>query len=300
MNKIKTQHYIPQFMIKNFGAHRGEKVNVLNTTTGSLNQEDPHNILCMDYFYDFNVSERETRTHIIERKLGEIEREASAIIKNNIIGKDKIKLTSQESLKLVKFLLLLDFRSPFRMESYNNREAWLNDLSCFCDYEFCLGDIPKFIGEAMELYYHVLNQFFVSVVECMGEELVLTDMIGVTISYKNTPHQYVFPLFPNRAIILSHMSLSPSFNLDFNDRNELNKIDFIKFSSPRELKNGGYETTVKKIYAHEIKKINFYMLKESNIAVYKNLDKISSSLKNLIEKDPNSQYSFAVANFNFE
>lgn len=108
MNKPIKQHYIPQFILKNF-CFLNDLVKYYNVEKNSIEILSTRNVFMEEKFYNdynnFDIPE------YIEIELGKFESEVARIINNKLLKDDFIKLTKEEDEKLKLFFAIMGFRN---------------------------------------------------------------------------------------------------------------------------------------------------------------------------------------------
>jgi len=117
MNGIaKIQHYVPQFLLKNFGNGKKDQVHVFDKKTGKKFPTNIKNVASESRFYDFNIEGAELT---IEPSLSKIEANAKPILKK-ILDEDSLKSISREekerlcSFLAIQFTRTRAFKEQFR------------------------------------------------------------------------------------------------------------------------------------------------------------------------------------------
>lgn len=122
----QNQHYVPQFLLKNFSYDRRRKIiNVFNLADSSFDLATNPNVkeerikikkrFQKDFFYDTD--------NVIENFLEvNIEGPASTVIKS-IVHKNHLNLSSEEKIKLFRFISSLSSRTP---EALKQADSMLN------------------------------------------------------------------------------------------------------------------------------------------------------------------------------
>lgn len=91
----KIQHYVPQFLLKNFGSGKKNNVYVYDKIDSKVFKTNTRNIICESKFYDFEIDLAGQKIlGTIESKLSEIEKNASIAIKK-LIDSDNISVLDE-------------------------------------------------------------------------------------------------------------------------------------------------------------------------------------------------------------
>jgi hypothetical protein len=109
MKKVKTQHYVPRFYLKNFTS-ADNKVFVFDKTTDKIFQTVVENIACENYFYDSDNLESEfPEEQYLEKFYSSIESEFAPFyldFVSKIQSKEKDKITEDDKNIFANFLVL--------------------------------------------------------------------------------------------------------------------------------------------------------------------------------------------------
>jgi hypothetical protein len=99
----KVQHYVPQFLLRNFGSGKKERVHVFDKQTGRVFVTNPRNIAAESGFYDFKV---DTRNYTLEPGLSEVEGKAKPLL-SRILKEDTLSaITAEERAFLCHFFAI--------------------------------------------------------------------------------------------------------------------------------------------------------------------------------------------------
>ncbi|MHB8070230.1 MAG: DUF4238 domain-containing protein [Desulfobaccales bacterium] len=104
-NIAKIQHYVPQFLLKQFSFGKNSQVWVFDKKTGGKFKSHIKNVASENGFYNFQFEEGE---YTIEPSLSEIETHASKIIKD-IVRKNSIADLSDEDRLFLSHFFALQF-----------------------------------------------------------------------------------------------------------------------------------------------------------------------------------------------
>jgi len=109
MNKVKTQHYVPRFYLKNFMSS-DNKIFVYDKTTEKVFQTAVENIACENYFYDSKKLESEFhKEQYLEKFYSSIESKFAPFyldFVSKIESKEKEKITEEDKKAFANFLVL--------------------------------------------------------------------------------------------------------------------------------------------------------------------------------------------------
>ncbi len=110
------QHYIPQFIIKNF-CKTDKKTYYYNIFDKSITQKYPNEIFEEKYLYEYSQDKNEN-INKIELDLAKFEREASNAIKP-FLTDYSVSISFKESELIKYFFFIMILRSKFMLSSYN-------------------------------------------------------------------------------------------------------------------------------------------------------------------------------------
>lgn len=120
MNKPIMQHYVPQFLLKNFEItmKKGKEKSVFVFDKSNFNefQSAINKIAAENYFYEVKTQKGE---YSIEANLGSYEDVAGAIIKRIIENKSLKSITNKEKIALSKFIAIQVLRVPATRNQVN-------------------------------------------------------------------------------------------------------------------------------------------------------------------------------------
>ena len=126
MNSHIKQHYIPQFIIRNF-CKTDEKTYYYNVSDKSITQKYPNEIFEEKYLYEY-LQENNKNTNKIELDLAEFERVASKAIKP-FLTKYNIGVSFEETELIKYFFFIMMMRSKRMLSTYNKELLEFNRLS---------------------------------------------------------------------------------------------------------------------------------------------------------------------------
>ena len=101
----KVQHYVPQFLLRNFGTGKKDQLNVFDKQIGKIYKTNCKNVACESRFYDFNFDGTELS---IEPSLSNIESIAKPIIKG-ISEKETLEHLSPQDRANISIFLAIQF-----------------------------------------------------------------------------------------------------------------------------------------------------------------------------------------------
>lgn len=115
MTIAKIQHYVPQFMLRNFGNGKKDQVWVFDKATSRSFATNAKNIASESRFYDFEL---DGQLFSLERELSTLESKAKPIIEG-ILKADSLKVLSDEDKAMLAVFLSVQFT---RTKTF--REQW--------------------------------------------------------------------------------------------------------------------------------------------------------------------------------
>lgn len=118
----KLQHYVPQFILKNFHDDNGKHLNVYDKSNGKKYRSPARNIASEKGFYNFGDND----DHTLELALGDIEAPASAVFKKIIDEKSTSIISDEDKMLLSSYLAIQFVRTKQYRESL---KKFLNDVN---------------------------------------------------------------------------------------------------------------------------------------------------------------------------
>lgn len=118
MNITKRQHYIPQFILKNF-CEENNKARYYNLEKNEFEMVDIKEIF-MEYFMYDDVINNESCPQKIENDLSKYENEVSRLFNKKLLQQDNIVLSKEEDDKLKLFFAIMAFRNSDAKEQFSN------------------------------------------------------------------------------------------------------------------------------------------------------------------------------------
>lgn len=114
MTEAKIQHYVPKFLLRNFGLGKKDHVWVYDKQTGRSFQTNAKNVASENRFYDFEI---DGKTYSLESGLSGIESNTKPVIEG-ILREDSVSaLDARERATLASFLAIQFIRTKaFRMQ----------------------------------------------------------------------------------------------------------------------------------------------------------------------------------------
>ena len=127
MTEAKIQHYVPKFLLRNFGVGKKDRVWVYDKLSGQAFQSNAKNVACENRFYNF---EKEGEFFSLESSLSKIETQAKPVI-DKILNTDSVSKIEVSDLGILACFLSIQF---VRTKAF--RSQW--------------ADLPKAIRENFE------------------------------------------------------------------------------------------------------------------------------------------------------
>ena len=115
MAEAKIQHYVPKFLLRNFGTGKKDQVWVYDKQCGRSFQTNAKNVASENRFYDFVI---DGETYSLEDSLSKIESRTKPVI-SKILGSDSISVLDLEERNILSWFLAIQF---IRTRSF--REQW--------------------------------------------------------------------------------------------------------------------------------------------------------------------------------
>lgn len=288
MTKYKRQHYIPQFILKNFCFDTKNNLNYYDYITGDITIKNIKDVFMEDYLYNFNIDNNDKLR--IEKDFAKFESEVSKIFKKFTSDKEII-ITNQEYDCLLVFLALLGFRSKNVKDKYVESknilfhlrenetmvDFWKRNLSylvnCRSLNEILNNeDIDNEIKIFMRKDIYGLFGKYIVVFESRGnEDFFIGDSYPLVITgeYMNLPIYDYFPISPNRVIVLVAEGIEniPQYIKKYPNNNLKRPIDINKTHK---------KIHISKIYQNDVISINDDIIKNSKIGIiYKDEERIT-------------------------
>ena len=225
MNDHIKQHYIPQFIIKNF-CKTDKKTYFFDVSNKSITQKFPNDIFEEKYLYEYSQDKKES-INKIELDLAKFETEVGNVIKQFLINYS-VSVSFEESEMLKYFFFIMILRSKFMLSSHNKEILEFNQQS-FPDItekeldEFYKENLEKLVNcrTLMDINETINTQFIqyaammlvnkhLVLFECGDKlEFVLGDAYPIALGQKIHPLDIfnrmslvslIFPISYNRAI----------------------------------------------------------------------------------------------------
>ena len=120
----KVQHYVPQFLLRNFGTGKKDQLNVFDKQTEKAYKTNCKNVACESRFYDFNF---EGTKLSIEPALSNIESIAKPIIKGISEKETLDHLSAQDRANISIFLAIQFTRTKHFRENFSQIRKLLGE-----------------------------------------------------------------------------------------------------------------------------------------------------------------------------
>jgi hypothetical protein len=113
----KVQHYIPQFILRNFGAKKKNRLHVFDKQKGSLFVTNIRNVACESRFYDFKL---QSQILTLEPALSRIEDDAKPLF-SRILDEDSLLVLSEKERTSLSIFFSIQFtRTKWFLEQYKD------------------------------------------------------------------------------------------------------------------------------------------------------------------------------------
>lgn len=126
MNDHIKQHYIPQFIIKNF-CKTDKKTYYFDVSNKSITQKFPNEIFEEKYLYEYSQDKKES-INKIELDLAKFEADASYALKP-FFTNNNVSVSFEESEMIKYFFFIMILRSKFMLSVYNKEILEFNQQS---------------------------------------------------------------------------------------------------------------------------------------------------------------------------
>lgn len=225
MNDHVKQHYIPQFIIKNF-CKSDEKTYYYSISNKNATQKLPKEIFEENYLYEYSQDKKEN-INKIELDLAKFETDVSNAIKP-FLTNYSVSVSFEQAEMIKYFFLIMILRSKFMLSTYNKEILEFNQQK-FPDItereldEFYKSNLEKLVNcrTLMDIDETINTQFIqyaatmligkhLVLFECGDKfEFVLGDAYPIALGQKITPLDIfnrmslvslIFPISYNRAI----------------------------------------------------------------------------------------------------
>jgi hypothetical protein len=114
MTEAKIQHYVPKFLLRNFGVGKKDHVWVYDKQTGRSFQTNAKNVASENRFYDFDI---DGKTYSLESGLSGIESNAKPVIETILRNDSVLAVEAHDRGVLASFLAVQFVRTKaFRMQ----------------------------------------------------------------------------------------------------------------------------------------------------------------------------------------
>ena len=274
-------HYIPQFILRNFACDsEKQKVFYCDKESRIISERDIRDIFMERNLYRDEINYEDNPTQI-EKDLSVYEREISELIKGKFLSGRKIELTRDEEEKLKLFFAIMSFRGISTKEQFGGKIS--NDSKAFYKFFQPNEDFEDFwkrnLGYLVkcrsmeEVFNHteidtpikifmqrdvngLVGKYIIVVEPKEGDGFILGDCYPVAMSGDNIPMYDVFPISPNRALMLACVGV------DATPRHVLTLRPGV-FDLPKTNDEGQIITT-KRLYLEEVQYLNTEIEKHSH------------------------------------
>lgn len=128
-NHAKIQHYVPQFLLRNFGAGKKDVLWAFDKLTGRVFRTNVRNVAAESRFYDFSV---EGHTFTFEPALSRVETAAKSVIDKILRSDSLTSLTVEDRAWLTIYLTVQYVRmKAFReglLHMHSEMRQWLQEV----------------------------------------------------------------------------------------------------------------------------------------------------------------------------
>jgi hypothetical protein len=224
----KVQHYVPRFLLRNFGTGKKDKLHVFDKQVEKTFATNIKNVAAESRYYDFEL---EGRSLTIEPGLSMVESFAKPIVKSILDADSLAHITPEDRAKLSIFLAIQFTRTKWFREQYRDLPKQLEaamrrkegedaDLSAIAEHfkepddnELTI-QIARFIAEApKELAIHFANKIWVLLATDSKHPFLIGDHpIGLQNMIDMAPYgnlglavrgiEIYFPLSPRQALAM--------------------------------------------------------------------------------------------------
>lgn len=274
-------HYIPQFILRNFACDNGKKlVWYCDKESRIVSQRNICEVFMERNLYrdEINYTEKPVQ---IEHDLSIYEREVAELIKSKFLKSRRIELTVSEEDMLKLFFAIMSFRGinakrqfgdnitkeskdfyKYYQENEDFEDFWKRNLGYLvkCRSMKEVANHPK-IDLPIKLFMKrdvdwVIKKYFIVVESKEGDGFILGDCYPIAMSGDNIPMYDVFPISPDRAIILACLGV------DATPRHVLTLRPGV-FDIPQTSNNGNSVIITKRLLLDEVQYINREIEKHS-------------------------------------
>ena len=275
-------HYIPQFILRNFACDNGKKlVWYCDKESRIVSQRNICEVFMERNLYrdEINYTEKPVQ---IEHDLSIYEREVAELIKSKFLKSRRIELTVPEEDMLKLFFAIMSFRGinakrqfgdnitkeskdfyKYYQENEDFEDFWKRNLGYLvkCRSMKEVANHPK-IDLPIKLFMKrdvdwVIKKYFIVVESKEGDGFILGDCYPIAMSGDNIPMYDVFPISPDRAIILACLGV------DATPRHVLTLRPGV-FDIPQTSNNGNSVIITKRLLLDEVQYINREIEKHSH------------------------------------
>ena len=275
-------HYIPQFILRNFACDNGKKlVWYCDKESRIVSQRNICEVFMERNLYRDEINHTDKPVQI-EHDLSIYEREVAELIKSKFLKSRRIELTVPEEDMLKLFFAIMSFRGinakrqfgdnitkeskdfyKYYQENEDFEDFWKRNLGYLvkCRSMKEVDNHPK-IDPPIKLFMKrdvdwVIKKYFVVVESKEWDGFILGDCYPIAMSGDNIPMYDVFPISPDRAIILACLGV------DATPRHVLTLRPGV-FDIPQTSNNGNSVIITKRLLLDEVQYINREIEKHSH------------------------------------
>jgi len=121
----KVQHYVPQFLLRNFGTGKKDQINVFNKANDKTFVTNARNVAAESRFYDFKSGDMDVS---VEPILSRIESAAKPVFKKIADASTLSSLNDDERLALAVFLAVQFVRTKASRAAFDDAANQLVDV----------------------------------------------------------------------------------------------------------------------------------------------------------------------------
>lgn len=213
-NHPRNQHYVPQFILRNFRSREGDFVWCYDKTNKKVFETNISNIASESYFYDWIKGNPE---HSLESKLSEIESETALIISKILKDNTLSTINLGEKQKLSHFISIQLLRTKNQLEKLKDFQDVLKGfLQMPIDTDLpeenlqitflsMLTEAENFIPILMDKFWYLLNSekpFLISDNPVVFQNIYNQSQTRGTLGLKSKGIEIYFPLSKNIVLCL--------------------------------------------------------------------------------------------------
>lgn len=172
----KVQHYVPQFLLKNFGTGKKDKLHVFDKRIEKAFTTNSKNVAAESRFYDFELG---GNIFTIEHELSRVEGQTKPIIKSILDADSLAHLTAENRAQLSAFMAIQFTRTKWFREQYREFPKLLEnairdksgegtDLSAIAEYfqtpeenDLAIISVRSIMSAAEDYAAHFANKIWI-------------------------------------------------------------------------------------------------------------------------------------------